>query len=201
MKVIKYIAIVAAALAIAGCSKWTEQEPVEVLYPTLKDKNPELYAQYMESIRGYRASEHQVLIAKFDNKQTVPAGRADHIDCLPDSVDFVILNNPDNLSDAIIAEMAFVRQEKAMKVLVRHFNRKFFEGDDPSALTWARWFFPIVNQTEGLREIDHCLQYNLRFVATGRHNKANYRISYAQLKQLGYRSLVHEFYSATSDIS
>ena len=118
MKVIKYIAIAAAALAIAGCSKWTEQEPVEVLYPTLKDKNPELYAQYMESLREYRASEHQVLIAKFDNKQTAPAGRADHIDCLPDSVDFVILRNPDNLSDAIIAEMKEIREEKGVKTLM-----------------------------------------------------------------------------------
>ena len=86
--------------------------------------------------------------------------------------------------------------EKAMKALVRHFNKKFFEGDDPSALTWARWFFPVINQTEGLKEIDRYLQSNLRYVATGKHNKANYRIRYGLLKELGYRSLVHEFYDA-----
>ena len=83
---------------------------------------------------------------------------------------------------------------KAMKVLISHFNRKFFYSDDPSSLSWARWFFPVINQTEGLKEIDHCLQDNLRYVATGRHNKSNYRIRYAQLKELGYRSLVHELY-------
>lgn len=87
-----------------------------------------------------------------------------------------------------------VAAEKAMKVLIRHFNKKFFEGDDPSVLTWSRWFFPVINQTEGLKEIDHYLQSNLRYLATGRHTKANYRIRYAQLKELGYRSLVHEFY-------
>lgn len=86
--------------------------------------------------------------------------------------------------------------EKAMKALVRHFNKKFFEGDDPSALTWARWFFPVINQVEGLKEIDRYLQSNLRYVATGKHNKANYRIRYGLLKELGYRSLVHEFYDA-----
>lgn len=86
--------------------------------------------------------------------------------------------------------------EKAMKALVRHFNKKFFEGDDPSALTWARWFFPVINQVEGLKEIDRYLQSNLRYVATGKHNKANYRIRYGLLKELGYRSLVHEFYNA-----
>ena len=97
-----------------------------------------------------------------------------------------------------------IAAEKAMKVLIRYFNRKFFESDDPSELTWSRWFFPIINQTEGLREIDHYLQYNLRYVATSRHNNANYRTRYDQLKQLGYRSLVHEFYGAeetNSDIS
>ena len=86
--------------------------------------------------------------------------------------------------------------EKAMKALIRHFNKKFFEADDPSALTWARWFFPVINQTDGLKEIDRYLQSNLRYVATGKHNKANYRIRYGLLKELGYRSLVHEFYDA-----
>jgi hypothetical protein len=85
--------------------------------------------------------------------------------------------------------------EKVMKALIHHFNRKFFESDDPAALTWARWFFPIINQTEGLKEIDRYLQSNLRYVATGKHNKANYRIRYDMLKKLGYRSLVHEFYT------
>ena len=85
--------------------------------------------------------------------------------------------------------------EKAMKALIHHFNRKFFESDDPSALTWARWFFPIINQTEGLKEIDRYLQSNLRYVATGKHNKANYRIRYNLLKELGYRNLVHEYYA------
>lgn len=84
--------------------------------------------------------------------------------------------------------------DKAMKGLINYFNRKFYESDDPGTLTWSRWFFPMINQTEGLREIDRYLQYNLRYVATGRHNKANYRIRYSQLKALGYRSLVHEFY-------
>lgn len=118
MKLNRYIAIAAAVLALGSCAKWTDQEPVEVLYPTLKDKNPELYAKYMESVRDYRASEHQVLIAKFDNKPGVPAGRADHIECLPDSVDFVILNNPLEVSASIVEEMASIKEGKAVKTLM-----------------------------------------------------------------------------------
>lgn len=84
--------------------------------------------------------------------------------------------------------------EAAMKGLINYFNRKFFEGDDTGTLTWSRWFFPVVNRTDGLKEIDRYLQDNIRFVATEKHNKANYRIRYDKLKELGYRSLVHEFY-------
>ena len=87
-----------------------------------------------------------------------------------------------------------------MKALARYFNAKFFEADDDAMLTWSRWFFPDINQTEGLREIDRYLQQYLRFVATGRHNKANYHIGYAQLKELGYRSLVHEFYKTKKQL-
>ena len=84
--------------------------------------------------------------------------------------------------------------DKAMKALINCFNRKFFESDDPETLTWSRWFFPVINQTEGLKEIDHYLQQNIRFLSTGKHNKANFRIDYERLKELGYKSLVNEYY-------
>ena len=87
-----------------------------------------------------------------------------------------------------------IEPDRALKALINSFNRKFFESDNPHALTWARWFFPIINSTEGLREIDRCLQMNLRYLATGKHNKANYRLRYDRMKALGYRSLVHEYY-------
>lgn len=84
--------------------------------------------------------------------------------------------------------------ERAVKGMIRTFNNKFFEDNDPSALTWSRWFFPVINSTEGLREIDRYLQQNIRYLLTGKHSKTNYRLRYARMKELGYRSLVHEFY-------
>ena len=87
-----------------------------------------------------------------------------------------------------------IEPEKAMKALINRFNRVFFETDDSEVLTWSRWFFPVINTTDGLREIDHYLQQNIRFLSTGKHNKTNFKTNYAQLKQLGYKSLVNEFY-------
>lgn len=84
--------------------------------------------------------------------------------------------------------------EKAMKGLINHFNRVFFEDDDTESLTWSRWFFPVINKTDGLKEIDHYLQQNIRFLGTGKYSKVNFKTDYAKLKQLGYRSLVNEYY-------
>lgn len=89
-----------------------------------------------------------------------------------------------------------VDAEPAMKALIRTFNSKFFEGDDPETLTWSRWFFPLLTESEGLREIDRYLQQNIRYLSTGKHGKANYRVGYDDLKRLGYRSLVNEFYNS-----
>lgn len=89
-----------------------------------------------------------------------------------------------------------VDAERAMAVMIRHFNQKFYDDDDPDTLTWSRWYFPVVNRTEGMKEIDQYLQQQIRYLSTGKHIKANYRVSYETLKRLGYRSLVNAFYQS-----
>ena len=86
--------------------------------------------------------------------------------------------------------------DRAMKGLINLFNAKFFGDADPSTLTWSRWFFPVINRTEGLHVLDQYLQQNIRYLSTGRHTKANYRVTYARMKALGYRSLVHDYYES-----
>ena len=118
-KILKTIALSAAViLSAAACSEWTEQQPVEFNYLTIDEKNPELYEAYMQSIRDYHATEHQVLIARYDNKSGVPAGRADHITCLPDSVDYVVLNNYNELNDIMYNEAKEIREKKAVSTLL-----------------------------------------------------------------------------------
>lgn len=107
----------AAAMLIASCSDWTETESINIKYPDFKTDAPELYEQYMQSLREYRSADHKVVIVKFDNKASSPAGQAEHINAIPDSIDFVVLQNPDGLSEEIVREMAEVRAEKGMKVL------------------------------------------------------------------------------------
>ena len=91
-------------------------------------------------------------------------------------------------------ERKAISQERVMARLIKYFNEKFFDNSDDTSLTWARWYFPIVNKVDGLREIDHYLQQAIRVLSTGRYTKVNYRVSYKMLKGLGYRSLIHEYY-------
>lgn len=95
--------------------------------------------------------------------------------------------------------------EKAAIGLIRAMNRKFYghaskeaessDSDTTEEFTWNRWFFPNLTTDTGLREIDAYLQKYIRYTVTGRHYKGNYRIRYETLKEWGYRSLVHEYYS------
>ncbi|MCM1539887.1 MAG: reverse transcriptase/maturase family protein [Blautia sp.] len=92
--------------------------------------------------------------------------------------------------------------DKAAVGLIHAMNRKFYGCRDPleeepgeeDVFTWSRWFFPLLTTDRGLREIDAYMQEYVRYAATGRHYKGNYRISYEQMKRWGYMSLVHEFY-------
>ncbi len=117
--ILKTIALSAAVLlSAAACSKWTEQESVDFNYLTPEDKNPALYEAYLQSIRDYHATEHQVLIARYDNKAGIPAGRADHITCLPDSVDYVVLNNYELINQIVLSEVQENREKKAIPTLI-----------------------------------------------------------------------------------
>ena len=62
-------------------------------------------------------------------------------------------------------------------------------------------FFPLINCDEGLKKVDEYLQYYLRYLSTGRHNKANYRLRYKDLKENNYKSLVNEYYKFKNTIT
>ena len=53
---------------------------------------------------------------------------------------------------------------------------------------------PKKRSPEGLREVDHYLQQSIRFFATDRRTNAQYRLPYYTMRELGYKSLVHEYY-------
>ena len=88
--------------------------------------------------------------------------------------------------------------EKAVRVYIKYFNKKFFENPIRSELTWCRWYFPIITTDVTLKEIDHYMQECIRFLYTGKHSKRNYNLRYEEIKKLGYRPLVNEYHKGCS---
>ena len=89
--------------------------------------------------------------------------------------------------------------EQSATAMIRTFNRKFYDVKEENAFTWSRWFFPVLDSSDGLKELDAYLLQYIRYLYSGRHYKGNFRISYEQIKALGFRSLVHEYYAFKSE--
>ena len=85
--------------------------------------------------------------------------------------------------------------EKAAKAFIRIFNRKLLESPRDNELSWSSWFFPVINTARSLHEIDLYAQDCIRYLISGKHTKSRFNVRYEDIKALGYRSLVNEFYS------
>ncbi len=83
---------------------------------------------------------------------------------------------------------------QAAKAFIRVFHRKLFEQGSEHELNWTRWYFPLINTTDSLIEIDAYRQRCIRYLATGSNTKSAYWFRYEDMKRLGYVSLVHCYY-------
>ncbi len=84
--------------------------------------------------------------------------------------------------------------EYAAKAFVNRFNAKLYDNPVYNELTWSRWFFPVINTDETLKKIDEYMQDCIRYLATGKRTKARFDFKYIDMKDLGYRNLVNEYY-------
>ena len=85
--------------------------------------------------------------------------------------------------------------EQAAAAFIRVFNRKLLESPPDNDLSWSRWFFPLITTADSLRAIDRYAQDCLRWLVSGKRTKGRFDVRYEDLKRLGYRSLVHEYYA------
>lgn len=89
--------------------------------------------------------------------------------------------------------------KKAAKAFIKKFNKKLLEGAEDNELTWSLWFFSVISTADSLKVIDNYAQDCIRYVATGKRTKKRFDFRYEDMKSLGYKSLVHEYYSYVDD--
>lgn len=85
--------------------------------------------------------------------------------------------------------------EQAAKAFIKVFERKLFESPSDNDLSWTMWYFPTINTADSLQVIDRYAQECLRWMISGKRTKSRFNVRYEQLRQLGLRSLVNEYYS------
>ena len=89
--------------------------------------------------------------------------------------------------------------ERAVAAFIKYFDKKLYQNPVNNEITWARWYFPIVNTHKSLKELDSYMQQCVRYIATGKQNKSSYNFTYENMKALGYVTLVNSFYKSKNN--
>lgn len=95
----------------SSCEDWTDPESINIHYSTFEEQNPQLYADYIRDLKRYKDGEHKLVFVSFDNPETNPINQTERLTAIPDSVDFICLNNPEKLSSETQAEMVKIREK------------------------------------------------------------------------------------------
>lgn len=108
---------VLAVPALSSCSDWTDTESLEFDYVLPSEQDPDAYNAYLGLLRNYKQSQHKIMIAKFDNSGDLVSGQSDRLAALPDSIDYVVLQEADNLKSLLVQDVNDIRQQKGTRTL------------------------------------------------------------------------------------
>ncbi len=180
-----------------------------------------LYARYSDDIIVFGETKEVIdkyknFIKQFLAKRKLTVNESKEFDIEPngklDFLGFSFIDDKIDLSDVALQKMkdkmkrkakALVRwktknktsDERAIRAYIKHFNKKFFDNPKNNEITWCRWYFPIITTDNSLHILDDYMLQNIRFIATGKHTKANYNLKYETIKEYGFKSLVHAYYN------
>lgn len=112
-----YKAFALATLALASVACDTDVESLKINEPSISEQNPELYQAYLQDLRAYKQGEHKVAIAYLDNSRAQSTTQAQRISAVPDSLDYLVLTHPTNISELDAREIKENREQKGTKTL------------------------------------------------------------------------------------
>lgn len=107
--------LIGLSLSFAACEDWIETESLDINSPSFEEQYPQLYADYLKDLNAYKASEHKIAIAAINNVAN-PNKQSERLSIMPDSLDVIVLNNPDGLGVDMLTEFDKVRRKGILKV-------------------------------------------------------------------------------------
>ncbi len=105
----------AAAVVLPACSDWTEPEADDLRYDTIQEADPNAYAQYLSNLRAYRDNGHKRVYAWFENQSSF-SSQAHHVSAVPDSIDVLVFNHPEAMSQGVLDEINTKRSDTGMQM-------------------------------------------------------------------------------------
>lgn len=96
-----------------------------------------------------------------------------------------------------------VTKEIAMQRMIRFINCAFYGREDKAnthEMNWVMHAFPIITQTNALVNLDHASEDAIRVCGSGKKTDAKYRITYKEMAEKGFRSLVHAYYHGITEL-
>jgi hypothetical protein len=115
--IMKLLLLIAVAGFFTACSDWTEPESLTIERPVIETENQALYQQYLENLRNYKKSHHQLVIGWFDNSNKETDSRASHLEAVPDKVDIISLIYGDDLTGSERDEITSIRENKGTRTI------------------------------------------------------------------------------------
>lgn len=116
---IKYLAsammVAACGASFSACDDWTDTESIDLKYNTVEDAAN--YADYLEALRAYRATDHTLVYAWVSLTPDGPKNQSERLTSLPDSIDVLVVSAQGDIHSTVLADMKKVREDKAMKIV------------------------------------------------------------------------------------
>lgn len=137
----KVLALAGVILSSVACD--TDVESLKIHEPRIESQNEHLYKAYLQDLKSYKNEVHKVAIAYLDNSRTISHTQAHRIEAMPDSLDYLILTSPTNISTMDAKEIEENRGKKGIKTLyaidfesiklVHDLRVQEFEADEANA--------------------------------------------------------------------
>lgn len=111
----KITTLLFASVCLAGlvsCSDWTRPESLDIVYTGGPDTGSGQYAQYLDDLKAYKNAEHKYAMAFISNARgQVPGSQAMRLTAYPDSIDFICLENAEDLAEQYKSDITEVHKK------------------------------------------------------------------------------------------
>ncbi len=105
-------------LALVSCSDWVKPESLSYMPQRPSESDPDGYANHLAAVKAYKNTEHNVMILGMLGTADAPVSRPQHLMNMPDSADFIYIQDAVNLHSSLVSEIREVYETKGTRTLL-----------------------------------------------------------------------------------